>query len=115
MPQHDFNQALYESGFLVLLGCNCSTAVEHTSNNQEVKGSNHAESWAFFLLQAFPTFLHKWSVPQGDSILTVCCESKKKLIPICAVCEETGSINSDWLKNELGPTFPLLISLSLNV
>ena len=36
-------------------------------------------------------------------------------MPICAVWGETGSINSDWLKNELGPTFPLLISLSWGV
>ena len=38
------------SNFLEYLGSGCSTAVEHTSHDSEVVGSNPAGCWAFSLL-----------------------------------------------------------------
>ena len=64
------------------LGHGCCTAVERTTRNQEVVGSNPAGCCDFFLLLlSFPTFLRQgnvlYQVPQGGPSLTVCCESTK--------------------------------------
>ena len=70
------------------------------SKTLEVVGSNPTGCWAIFLF-FFLFLLHQWSVlnqvPQGGASLASCCERKKWMLS-CAAWDETGSINSDWIK-----------------
>ena len=41
-----------------LMGCGCSTVIEHTPHDRKLEGLNPAGRWVFFLLLFFPTLHH---------------------------------------------------------
>ena len=61
-----------------LMGCGCSTVIEHTPHDRKLEGLNPAGRWVFFLLLFFPT-LHHYVVSLIMSLKERCIAMKMML------------------------------------